>query len=118
MDQEDRWSQVRRLIPGITEEDAWRFISLSTFQIDIPERLFDREVAASAYLCLCREAEEASSGLANLLASHGREMAMAFRTLREINLLEIQDADWAEFQDLEQLSTLEHTVHPAYLKLC
>jgi hypothetical protein len=118
MDLADQVRRVGRLIPGITDENARRFVSLSAFQLHIPERLFDRSIASSAFLCLSHEAEDASSSLANLLISQDREMAMAFRTLRDINSLELQDADWPEFEDLEQFRSLEHVIHPAYLKLC
>src|SRR6185312_4799105 len=118
LDLADQVHRVRRLIPGIADENARRFVSLSAFQTHIPERLFDSSVATSAYLCLSREAEEASHSLSSLLISQDREMAMAFRALRDINSLAIQDADWPAFEDLEQFRSLEHIIHPGYLKLC
>ncbi len=66
---------------------------------------------------LRQEGRKADNVLSAFMTDHQREVEWAFRSLQEVNSLEMHDDLWPGFDDVQQMAILDRYVHPTYLKL-
>lgn len=119
--------RVRAAFPALAALDAEDIISFTDYLDERPQRFFARSATDAMTPLLHAIQRDHPDILVNFFRTHHEALNVAFRSAEEINRAPVHDRSLDELGEvlredelggvLRQLSVLDTTIHPAYLRL-
>ena len=110
--------RVRDAFPLLASLDSEDIVSLTDYLDERPQRFYSRSAMDAMATLLAEIQRDHPDILINFFRDHHEALKVAFRSAEEINRASIHDRRLDELGGvLRQLSVLDTTIHPAYLRL-
>ena len=110
--------RVRDAFPLLASLDSEDIVSLTDYLDERPQRFYSRSAMDAMTTLLTEMRRDHPDILVGFFRDHHEALKVAFRSAEEINRASIHDRRLDELGGvLRQLSVLDTTIHPAYLRL-